>query len=96
MTLGTRTGWRRMGIADRLLSALLEHLRGKGAGPVRLHCTVDNHAAVALYKRYDFRVEEHIRSHYYFHDQWHDALSLELAPRRIGVASMCAFLCSCR
>lgn len=66
LTVGVVPAGRRRGIGTRLLYALLDEARRRGAAEVLLEVRVDNAAARALYAREGF-VELGIRPGYYDH-----------------------------
>ncbi len=63
---------RRQGIGERLLAALVEEARARGARWLTLEVRRSNYAAQALYRKYGFR-EVHVRPRYYS-DNGEDAL----------------------
>ncbi len=63
---------RRRGIGKRLLVALVEEARARGARWLTLEVRRSNHAAQALYRKFGFR-EVHVRPRYYS-DNGEDAL----------------------
>lgn len=64
LTVGVIPAARRRGLAVRLIAALLEQARDRGADEVFLEVRVDNEAALALYEREGF-VRIGLRRGYY-------------------------------
>ncbi|GBD28617.1 Ribosomal-protein-alanine acetyltransferase [bacterium HR31] len=71
-TLAVEPRYRRRKVGERLLAALIEEARARGARWVTLEVRRSNHAAQALYRKYGFR-EVHVRPRYYS-DNGEDAL----------------------
>lgn len=71
-TLAVGPHYRRRKIGERLLVALIEEARARGARWVTLEVRRSNHAAQALYRKYGFR-DVHVRPRYYS-DNGEDAL----------------------
>ena len=64
LTLGTEPGWRRGGIARRLVTATLREARTRGAKRLFLEVAEDNRAARALYETESFRIVGRRRGYY--------------------------------
>ena len=73
-TLAVHPLWRRRGLGERLLVALLGQARGLGAASVTLEVRAGNEAAQQLYRRHGF-VEVGRRKRYY-QDNGEDAILL--------------------
>jgi ribosomal-protein-alanine N-acetyltransferase len=73
-TLAVRAGWRRLGLGELLLIALLDEARRLGAYRATLEVRVSNVAAQALYAKYGF--EQVGRRKAYYSDNREDALIL--------------------
>jgi len=71
-TFATRRSWRRLGIGDRLLLALLDLARTRGAHEATLEVRPSNIPARRLYEKYGFKVVG-VRPRYYSDDN-EDAL----------------------
>lgn len=71
-TFATRRSWRRLGIGDRLLLALLDLARTRGAHEATLEVRPSNVPARRLYEKYGFKVVG-VRPRYYSDDN-EDAL----------------------
>lgn len=71
-TFATRRTWRRQGIGERLLLALLDLARARGAREATLEVRPSNTAARRLYEKYGFR-NAGVRPRYYT-DNHEDAL----------------------
>ena len=71
-TFATRRSWRRQGIGERLLLALLDLARNRGAHEATLEVRPSNIAARRLYEKYGFKVVG-VRPRYYSDDN-EDAL----------------------
>ncbi len=71
-TFATRRSWRRQGIGERLLLALLDLARARGAHEATLEVRPSNGPARRLYEKYGFRVVG-LRPRYYT-DNHEDAL----------------------
>ncbi|MGD0123269.1 MAG: ribosomal protein S18-alanine N-acetyltransferase [Candidatus Limnocylindrales bacterium] len=71
-TVATRRSWRRQGIGDRLLLALLDLARTRGAHEATLEVRPSNISARRLYEKYGFKVVG-VRPRYYSDDN-EDAL----------------------
>jgi ribosomal-protein-alanine N-acetyltransferase len=71
-TFATRRSWRRQGIGERLLLALLDLARNRGAHEATLEVRPSNVAARRLYEKYGFKVVG-VRPRYYSDDN-EDAL----------------------
>ena len=71
-TFATRRAWRRQGIGERLLLALLDLARARGANEATLEVRPSNMPARRLYEKYGFKVVG-VRPHYYSDDN-EDAL----------------------
>lgn len=94
-TFATRTAWRRQGIGERLLVALLELARARGAKEATLEVRPSNIPAKRLYEKYGFKVVG-VRPRYYS-DNSEDALimttdSLDGRPMRERLAELRAAL----
>ena len=77
-TFATRRSWRRQGIGERLLLALLDLARNRGAHAATLEVRPSNIAARRLYEKYGFMVVG-IRPRYYSDDN-EDALIMTTDP----------------
>lgn len=73
LTIGVVPGARRQGVADRLLTELTASVRARGAVRLFLEVSVNNAAALPLYRRLQF-IEAGRRRRYYADDS--DALIL--------------------
>jgi [ribosomal protein S18]-alanine N-acetyltransferase len=85
-TFATRHDWRRRGVGERLLLALLDLARNRGASEATLEVRPSNAPARRLYEKYGFR-EVGIRPRYYT-DNKEDALIMTTEP--LASASMTA------
>ena len=88
-TFATRPQWRRQGVAERLLIALLDLAVARGANEATLEVRPSNAPAIKLYEKFGFRVVG-VRPRYYT-DNNEDALIMTTPPlegasmiRRIG------------
>jgi ribosomal-protein-alanine N-acetyltransferase len=77
-TFATRRTWRRRGIGERLLLALLDLARVRGAREATLEVRPSNTAARRLYEKYGFR-NVGVRPRYYS-DNHEDALIMTTEP----------------
>jgi len=77
-TFATRGTWRRQGIGERLLLALLDLARAHGAREATLEVRPSNTAARRLYEKYGFR-NVGVRPRYYS-DNHEDALIMTTEP----------------
>jgi ribosomal-protein-alanine N-acetyltransferase len=77
-TFATRSIWRRQGIGDRLLLALLDLARVRGAHEATLEVRPSNTAARRLYEKFGFKTVG-VRPHYYT-DNREDALIMTTEP----------------
>ncbi len=77
-TFATRRTWRRQGIGERLLLALLDLARARGAREATLEVRPSNTAARRLYEKYGFR-NAGVRPRYYT-DNHEDALIMTTQP----------------
>ena len=73
-TLAVHPAWRRCGLGEKLLTALLRQARELGALSATLEVRASNRAALTLYGKHGF-AEVGRRKHYY-HDNGEDALLL--------------------
>jgi [ribosomal protein S18]-alanine N-acetyltransferase len=73
-TLAVKPGWRRRGLGERLLAALLQEARALGARSALLEVRAGNQAAQALYHKHGF--DEVGRRTRYYQDNGEDALLL--------------------
>ncbi len=94
-TFATRTAWRRQGIGERLLVALLDLALARGAKEATLEVRPSNIPAKRLYEKYGFKVVG-VRPRYYS-DNNEDALimttdSLDGRPMRDRLAELRAAL----
>lgn len=64
LTLGIEPGWRRDGIARRLVVAVMREARTRGAKRLFLEVAEDNRAARALYEAESFRIVGRRRAYY--------------------------------
>jgi [ribosomal protein S18]-alanine N-acetyltransferase len=64
LTLGVRAGWRRQGVASRLIEALIGAARAAGARALFLDVAAANTAALALYRRLRFEERGRRRAYY--------------------------------
>jgi len=71
-TLGVEPAWRRQGVADRLLAALLAEAVRRGARRASLEVRVSNLQARRLYEKYGFRAVG--RRNRYYTDNGEDAV----------------------
>ncbi len=71
-TIASHPEWRRRGIGELLLVAMLERAAEIGANVVTLEVRVSNAAAQSLYKKYGFRVAGRRKG--YYSDNGEDAL----------------------
>lgn len=74
VTIDVLPAARRTGLGSQLIIALEDHLRDEGCASVSLETAVDNHAALAFYKRHGYTVVGTIPR--YYQDSL-DALRLE-------------------
>jgi len=79
-TLAVEPEYRRRGIGERLLSALLEAAEDMGATRVTLEVRESNTIARALYEKYGFEVVAYLRG--YYPDTGEDAVVMWLNPLR--------------
>jgi ribosomal-protein-alanine N-acetyltransferase len=77
-TFATRASWRRQGIGERLLIALLDMARARGANEATLEVRPTNMAARRLYEKFGFKVVG-VRPRYYT-DNNEDALIMTTEP----------------
>jgi ribosomal-protein-alanine N-acetyltransferase len=70
--------WRRRGIGERLLLALLAHARDRGVRDAFLEVRRSNRAAIALYHRLGFECVGTRRGYYQAHEGREDALVYRL------------------
>jgi ribosomal-protein-alanine N-acetyltransferase len=77
-TFATRRSWRRLGIGERLLLALLDLAKARGAHEATLEVRPSNLAARKLYEKYGFRIVG-ARPRYYSDNQ-EDALIMTTEP----------------
>jgi ribosomal-protein-alanine N-acetyltransferase len=77
-TFATRGTWRRQGIGERLLLALLDLAKARGAHEATLEVRPSNTAARRLYEKYGFRTVG-LRPRYYS-DNHEDALIMTTEP----------------
>ena len=91
-TFATRRDWRRRGVGERLLLALLDLSRSRGAHEATLEVRPTNIPARRLYEKYGFR-EVGLRPRYYT-DNNEDALIMTTEP--LASASMVARLARLR
>lgn len=75
--LAVRSDWQRRGIGDALMQALIERAeQWMQIRRIELEVYVDNHAAIALYRKHGF-VEEGLLRNYAFRDgQWVDVVPM--------------------
>ncbi|HVF52033.1 MAG TPA: GNAT family N-acetyltransferase [Actinomycetota bacterium] len=59
-----RDGYRRQGIGSQLLQASIDWARARGAHKITLQSWPENQPAIALYERFGFEREGHLRGHY--------------------------------
>jgi ribosomal-protein-alanine N-acetyltransferase len=71
-TLGTDPGFRRQGIAERLLVEFLSHAIGAGCRRITLEVRVSNEPAIGLYRKYYFAPVSKRKA--YYSDNQEDAL----------------------
>jgi ribosomal-protein-alanine N-acetyltransferase len=71
-TFAVRSTWRRQGVGERLLIALLDLAKARGAREATLEVRPSNHPARRLYEKYGFALVG-VRPHYYSDDN-EDAL----------------------
>jgi ribosomal-protein-alanine N-acetyltransferase len=64
LTLGVHAGWRRQGVASRLIEALIAAARAAGARALFLDVAAANTAALALYRRLRFEERGRRRAYY--------------------------------
>jgi RimJ/RimL family protein N-acetyltransferase len=57
-------GWRGRGVGTALLAEAIDRARKAGAHKIALQVWPDNAAAIALYERFGFEREGHLRRHY--------------------------------
>lgn len=79
-TLAVATPYRRRGIGERLLVALLQSAEDAGAGMVTLEVRASNEAARALYERYGFEAVAYMGG--YYADTGEEAVVMWLKPLR--------------
>ena len=69
--------FRKQGVGTRLLVAVEEDVRRKGAQKIRLEVSVTNHTAIALYERAGFHRICMLKNYYHFlHDSSRDAVRM--------------------
>jgi ribosomal-protein-alanine N-acetyltransferase len=79
-TLGVEPGWRRRGIADRLLASVLEEGVRRGARRASLEVRASNRAAQQLYAKYGFHpISRRAR---YYADNGEDAVVMWIEDMR--------------
>ncbi|MFK5997087.1 MAG: GNAT family N-acetyltransferase [Rhodobacterales bacterium] len=64
LTLAVAPDQRRRGIAAGLMQDFIGQAKAKGASEAFLEVAEDNHAAIALYRRFDFRKAGHRKDYY--------------------------------
>lgn len=65
MTLGVLAPYRRLGIGSKLLESILELCQQThDIDEVYLHVQINNEEALALYKKFDFKIQETIQNYY--------------------------------
>ena len=64
VTIDVRPAARRTGLGSRLITAAEERLRAAGSSSISLETAVDNHAALAFYKRHGYSVTGTIPRYY--------------------------------
>ena len=79
-----RSGFRRQGIASRLLSRMLQAAHQEKVGGIRLEVRSSNSAARKLYENFGFVVDG-VR-HGYYSDTGEDALMMSMDPKRVETA----------
>jgi ribosomal protein S18 acetylase RimI-like enzyme len=80
-TLGIRQDYRLQGLGHTILKDITHRIWNKGCAKITLHVKADNIQAIQLYTKHGFKVTKHLKEHYYFQDQHHDALEMEaLSP----------------
>jgi RimJ/RimL family protein N-acetyltransferase len=62
--MAVTAGWRGRGVGTALLAEAIEQARKAGAHKVALQVWPHNQAAIALYERFGFQREGHLRRHY--------------------------------
>ena len=72
--MGVIEQWRGRGIGSTLLAATLASADARGLRRAELVVRADNHAAIALYRRFGFAEEGRCRQYLRLDDQDHDAL----------------------
>lgn len=80
VTIAVREAYRRQGIAEVLVVAILETAREAGQDGVTLEYRISNHAARRLYEKYGFS-QVGVRARYYSDNQ-EDAVLMSTAPLR--------------
>ncbi len=80
VTIAVREAYRRQGIAEVLVVAILETAREAGQDGVTLEYRISNHAARRLYEKYGFS-QVGVRTRYYSDNQ-EDAVLMSTAPLR--------------
>ena len=84
MNLAVHPGWRRVGVASRLLDELFELTAGDRRRGYTLEVRVSNTSAIALYERFGFEASGVRRG--YYTDNREDALIMWKDPIRQAVA----------
>jgi ribosomal-protein-alanine N-acetyltransferase len=77
-TLAVHPTWRRLGLGEWLLQTLIKEAQVLGATVATLEVRPSNHAALALYQKYNF--QEVGRRPGYYTDNGEDALILTTSP----------------
>lgn len=75
-TFAVNPGHRRQGVGERLLLEMLDWAMSKGVKTATLEVRVSNQAAINLYRKYGFDIED--RKAGYYHDNNEDALLMVL------------------
>jgi ribosomal protein S18 acetylase RimI-like enzyme len=77
-TLGVATSARKQGLGTRVLDRTLEQLWQRGTHTVQLHVKADNNVAINMYHKAGFIQVQTIKNHYFFDEQYHDAVEMEI------------------
>lgn len=73
-TVAVHPEWRRRGLGEQLVAAVLDHARSLGAVMATLEVRVSNGTAIRLYEKFGFKVNRRRRG--YYRDNNEDALEM--------------------
>lgn len=81
-TIASHPDWRRQGVGELLLRAMLSQALSLGAVMAALEVRASNEAAITLYRKYGFEVNR-VRKRYY-RDNLEDALEMIAQPLEVN------------